>query len=386
MRRTKRSDPQLSCDRRASRVGFTLVELLVVIAIIGVLVGLLLPAVQAAREAARRTQCANHLKQVTLALHNYHDIHGSFPVSFTGADPAGGDVDGGSGFHSWLARLLPQIEQQPLYESIDFDETLAATHEYPFSDDYLDYAIPSGHVDADEAATLVPTYLCPSDPGGELQYDLGIATAPSSYAGNVGHPRRSTGPYGDRAPLIRQNGVIPLLNPAAPDAWQEPRIRFAAITDGTANTLAVTERMIGRVIPITGAFGLTFVSPETPMAMQSFCAGGGSTRTLDQWVRFCDGVTAPDARYSSGHGQAWISGYTFAANHVMPVMPIGGRNCHVYGGEDDGMNVVTPSGYHPGGIHVSMADGSVRFLTESVDLVAYWAAGSRDGRETETLP
>ena len=371
--------------RPRHRSGFTLVELLVVIAIIGVLVGLLLPAVQAAREAARRMQCANHLKQVTLALHNYHDIYKSFPVSFTGADPAGGDPDGGSGFHSWMARILPQIEQQPLYEAIAFDETLAETPTYGSSSNYLDYRVPTGHVDAAEAATLVPTYLCPSDPQTVLQYSLGTPTAPGSYAANIGWPRRCTGAEGRAAPLARQNGVIGLSNPSSPDTWQQPRIRFADVTDGTSHTLAIAERMVS-FNPAAASGSVPTLNGPTPENMKSFCAGSGGSRSLPLWNRVCENVTFEDTGYIRGHGHAWISGWTFAANHFMPVMPINKRNCHVYGGEDDGMNLVTPSSHHPGGIQVSLADGSVRFLTASVDLPSYWAAGSRDGHETIGLP
>ena len=365
-----------SASRR--RLGFTLVELLVVIAIIGILVSLLLPAVQAAREAARRMTCSNNLKQITLALHNYHDTFRSMPLSMTGADQNAGRL--GSGFHSWLARILPQMEQQALHQQINFDQSLSDGMLYTSDADYLNYNIDASNDDAGPAGTLVAAYLCPSDPHSVPQLSLGATTAPGSYAANVGWPKDSVGPDGG-APLARQNGVIGLYNPSKPIAWQQPRIRFADITDGLSNTLAVGERMIAAVYTQSTLFGGSIVSETTPMAMRSFCGGSLRGRTLDRWNSYCGSVTLPDEDYSRGHGHAWISGWTFAANHFMPVLPINQRNCHIYGGESNGGNLVTPSSYHPGGAQFTMADGSVQFLNDSIDRELYWALGSRNGRE-----
>jgi prepilin-type N-terminal cleavage/methylation domain-containing protein/prepilin-type processing-associated H-X9-DG protein len=360
------------------RSGFTLIELLVVIAIIGILVGLLLPAVQSARESARRMQCQNNLKQITLALHNYHDMHLSMPTSMTGADQYPGGA--GSGFHSWLARILPQIEQQSLHERIHFEQPLSDRTNYASDGDYLDYSLSPGHVDEVATGTLIPTFLCPSDPLSVPQQSLGITSGPGSYAANIGWPRLSTGP-GITAPLIRQNGVIGLWNPVSSDTWQQPKIRFADIRDGLSNTIAIAERVIASVYETRTSFGGSVMASSTPLHMQSFCAGGSRARPISEWVNVCNGVTLADAEYSESHGHAWITGWTFAGNHFMPVMPINQRNCHVYGGEDDGMNLVTPSGHHPGGINISMADGSVKSLTESVDAELYWSLGSNNGGE-----
>ncbi|TWU56059.1 DUF1559 domain-containing protein [Rubripirellula reticaptiva] len=361
-----------------SRLAFTLIELLVVVGIIGVLVALLLPAVQAAREAARRMQCQNRLKQITLAIHNYHDVHRVMPTSMTGADQFPGGA--GSGFHSWMARILPQVEEQALHDQIHFDQTLADRTDYSNDADYLDYTLSSSHVDAEAASAIVTTFLCPSDPASVPQFTLGTQTGPGSYAGNIGWPRSSTGP-GVTTPLQKQNGVIGLLNPASPDQWQQPRIRFADITDGLSNTMVVGERVIAQVFETRDAFGGSSISSNTPISMQSFCGGGSTGRSLSKWVRYCEGVSLADVSYSVSHGHAWIAGWTFAANHFMPVIPVNQRNCHVYGGEDDGMNLVTPSSHHSGGVHVSMADGSVRFMTETIDRELYWALGSRNGGE-----
>ncbi|QDT02339.1 Type II secretion system protein G precursor [Rubripirellula lacrimiformis] len=371
--------------RRCScRSAFTLVELLVVIAIIAILVGLLLPAVQSAREAARRMTCSNNLKQVALALHLYHDIHRSMPVSMTGSDQFD-DGTAGSGFHSWMARILPQIEQTALHQQIHFETSLADRTDYSTDADYADFAMSSSHVDAGPAAAIVATYLCPSDPESVPQFSLGIQTAPGSYAANIGWPRQSVGP-GVTTPLKKQNGVIGLLNPQSSDSWQQPRVRMADITDGLSNTMAVGERVIAQVFESADAFGTTNISQHTPISMQSFCGGGSTGRSLQNWVRYCDSVSLADAHYSISHGHAWITGWTFAANHFMPVIPVNQRNCHVYGGEDDGMNLVTLSSHHVGGVHVAMADGSVRFMAEQIDRELYWAQGSRNGSEVLSAP
>ena len=159
-----------------TRRAFTLVELLVVIAIIGILVGLLLPAVQAAREAARRMQCSNNLKQLGLAFHNYHDTHRCFPINFAWRAIPGG---GGAGpaiantGKSWLQMILPQIEQSTMFNNIDFTVGLQGT-------------TPAILRNVDIANTVVQAYLCPSDNennGGRLgsRSDVNV-TPPGTWA------------------------------------------------------------------------------------------------------------------------------------------------------------------------------------------------------------
>ena len=143
--------------RRRLRPAFTLVELLVVIAIIGILVGLLLPAVQAAREAARRMQCSNNLKQLGLALHNYHDTFRQFPINYSmsPAGPNGGGGNSGDGNSrqcAWMGMILPQIEQGNLYAQVNWNVGLKVN------------GAPSPNVVI--AQTLIPAYRCPSDGSG----------------------------------------------------------------------------------------------------------------------------------------------------------------------------------------------------------------------------
>ncbi|MFM7075418.1 MAG: DUF1559 domain-containing protein [Planctomycetaceae bacterium] len=380
--------------RRRPAAGFTLVELLVVIAIIGLLVGMLLPAVQAAREAARRAQCTNNLKQIGLAVVNHHDARGRLPVHSTGALPVGGRC--GPGLTSFLVEILPFMEETALAQSIDRSVGMAdrATTDYTPGSTAL--RISSTHPNARAAATVVPTFLCPSDswswrPGHEAL--LGSARpAPGSYAGNVGWPMLTHGIPGRGIPapgLTRHNGVIPLetADQATLGAsWQVGRLRLKDITDGTSRTTLVAERRITSLLFDASA-------PATiPPALASGCGGGVSRRWLGPGGRTGPGITTisnwqsfttkePDPGYSPLLGRSWISGWTLVANIYMHVFPPNGWNGHIYGGEGSGNYMSTPSSLHPGGVHLCFADGHVEFVEDGVDMAVWWGMGSRDGGE-----
>jgi prepilin-type N-terminal cleavage/methylation domain-containing protein len=298
--------------------GFTLVELLVVIAIIGVLIGLLLPAVQAAREAARRMQCSSNQRQLGLAIHNYESAFKTFPVTITGHGVPGNAMAGG-GMYSWLAMVLPHVEQGNLFNSIDFTVpmTSAVAAGVP---NYYKLDIQSNHRNAAAAATRIATFLCPSDPWMQTVYAGTAQPAPGSYAGNAGWTRRTTGLSGSDPELLHSNGAMPIMNPHDHDPnWYTPRISFRHITDGSSHTALVSERTINSLVPVAGPFG-SFM-PKGPVTVMSFCGGSVTPRSLPAWVRYCGGVTTPDPGYSAPHGKAWISGLTLAGNLYMHVMP-----------------------------------------------------------------
>ncbi len=358
------------------RPGFTLIELLVVIAIVGVLASLLLPAVQSAREAARRMQCQNNLRQIGVALHNYHDIHKCFPTSSVGLDNLGGNL--GNGFYSWLTMILPQMEQNNLYQSIDFRVGLADRANFTSSSEYANYSIPGTHVNSAAAQVLLPAFLCPSEPSPKVFDDELGKTAPSSYVGNVGWPKYSS-IVGETGRVDQQNGIIGLVNPAIKEPWHRSRTTMESVFDGLSNTMAVSERIISTVEPIQGIFGGSYAPPGTPETMLSFCGGSEAIRDMERWVSICSSVTHGDVLYSRSQGHSWMSGWSFAANHFMPVMPLEkGRSCHIYGGEDDGNNIVTPSSYHRGGVNVVMGDTSIRFVPDTINLRVWWALGGSD--------
>jgi prepilin-type N-terminal cleavage/methylation domain-containing protein/prepilin-type processing-associated H-X9-DG protein len=362
--------------RHESRRGFTLIELLVVISIIGVLIALLLPAVQSARETARRAQCVNNLKQIGLALHSYESTVGSFPISTTAAGVGPGGVCL-NGLFSWHAFVLPYLEQRPAYDAINFHVGMAGNCADPSL--YYNATINRGHPNATAAAATLSVFLCPSDSFQPNQVMGSSQPSPQNYAGNAGWTPDASGMTGfSMQRLGRHNGFIGLVNPVRPVDWHVGAVRIADITDGTSNTAAVAERRIVRATDPTDVFA----AMAEPESLQSFCGGGaGSSKSLEAWVRFCNTVTYPDPLWTVYHGRSWISGWGHVATTYMHVMPINGRNCHIYGGEDDGNNLSTPSSNHPGGVNVLFGDGSVRFLKSSVALNVWWALGSRNGGE-----
>ncbi len=211
------------------KLGFTLIELLVVIAIIATLVAILLPAVQQAREAARRSSCKNNLKQIALALHNYADIHKVFPSSYTDTGTKNGKAGGQGkrGGWGWTAQILPQLEQNNLYDQFDFNAA-------PFGP----FSTPEN---SDAMSTIVPAFSCPSDTKPDVMSRFIEGTDPAyiekiavtSYVGNTGSytgvPCELRSGYNVDTP--RDNGVL----------FVNSSVSFKDITDGTSNTLLLGE-------------------------------------------------------------------------------------------------------------------------------------------------
>jgi prepilin-type N-terminal cleavage/methylation domain-containing protein/prepilin-type processing-associated H-X9-DG protein len=359
--------------------GFTLVELLVVIAIIGILVALLLPAVQAAREAARRMSCSNNQKQLGLAILNYESAHRRFPVTSTG--PTFSTVPNGSGFYSWMVGILPFVEQQSLYESIRFEHPMGDPTSYASSGDYKRYRVSSNHPNAVASEVIIPGFLCPSD-SVSLFFESGAAkTAPGSYAANIGWVRGTSGIQGNSTVLSQMNGAMPVINVSRSSSWFSSKIQSGDFTDGMSSTVMLSERIINNATLVQGPFGMTLPN-RLPTTMLSYCAGSvGPTRSLQGWVNYCKDVSEPDPVYSIPHGRSWISGWTLSGNTYMHVLPINTRNCHLYGGEDNGNNLITPSSRHNGGVLSTYADGHVSFVQSSIDMAVWWAIGTRNGGE-----
>ncbi len=366
------------CKSSRRTRAFTLIELLVVISIIGVLIGLLLPAVQSARETARRAQCTNNLKQIGLALANYEGVNSVFPHSSTSAIAGSGGTCQ-NGIFSWHALILPYLEQRAVYDSINFNIGMAGDCGDPLL--YYHATISISHPNATAGGVMIQSFLCPTDTGATHTSSMGSSRpAPESYAGNVGWPPGTNGTTGFRGSgsPSKHNGFIALLAPGQSAHWHTGSIRIADITDGLGMTAAVAERRIA-VASDPSDYPSILRQPQT---LQSFCAGSaGSSRTLERWNTWCDSVSLCDPSWSVYHGRAWISGWGHTSGTYMHVMPMNGRNCHLYGGEATGEIIVTPSSLHSGGINVLFGDGSVRFAKQSMDRAVWWSLGSRDGGE-----
>ena len=211
--------------------GFTLIELLVVIAIIAILVALLLPAVQQAREAARRTQCKNNLKQIGLALHNYHDIHRAFPPGRTRNTYSGIVSAWYTGNIAWLPRILPQIEQGNIFQTIDWD--LGRGTSGTDGHGGVNGANPTG-----ARRQIIPAFRCPSDPGsGRVPWVTQAGVAVTGATPNAGYASTN---------YVAAVGDATRLNANPPGLFgQNTRRQMRDISDGTSNTLIVSETVIG---------------------------------------------------------------------------------------------------------------------------------------------
>jgi len=305
-------------DGRTDRRAFTLIEVLVVITIIGILIALILPAVQAAREAARRSQCVNNLKQMGLALHNYESIHGVFP-------PGGAN----SSSYSHLARLLPMLEQGNIYNQINFEATNSIS---PGGANTTVYALP------------IATFLCPSE-GASPAYP-----AWTNYAGNEGNTPSNLGGNGVFAFAL---GVGPLT------------VGFRDVTDGTGSTTVMAEWLPGAIFPGDRS--------DRRATLLLFPTGDD----FELLCRTTNLSTLPDEQVMGSKGAYWLfGGESSLYKHVMRPNE---RSCILVGREPKA--ALTSSSNHPGGVNVQFLDGHVQFVKQAVAENVWKAIGSRDGGE-----
>lgn len=371
-------------SRRSQPSGFTLVELLVVIAIIGVLVGLLLPAVQAAREAARRMSCSNNFKQIGLGLHNYHAAYNQLPINGTGTGTRGVSISAGargsnSERLSWLVGLTPFIEAQSLWEQISnpSDADQNGTVDYPAMG-------PTPHRNNDRSPdyqpwrTEIKTLRCPSDSG---RSGVNGAVARTNYAACLGDSIQQM-TYGAKTELLDVNSSYSITARASCRGVfvMRQKMKFRDILDGTSNTIAAgeiaTDLGESTVAHRMNLVGALYTNP-------SACQSAITTSVPRRWTGLSGNAMSRD---HVSRGMRWSScgGVLTGFNTILP------PNREICGGPntpslpipassigrdtaDMADAVLPPSSRHQGGCHVLMADGAVKFVTDSID------AGSSSG-------
>ena len=328
--------------------GFTLVELLVVIAIIAILIALLLPAVQAAREAARRTHCLNNLKQIGVAMMNYHDALGSFPEgahSEGASDPVLGGGCWDLGF-AWAVHILPYMEQSPIFDQFDMSSTC---HNFGPPGSGL-YAY-GGNLDL--IRKIIPTYLCPSDSGTieQMEITIGSGGGPrtlilgrTNYVGSADDDCRFY-PSSTSSAINPHSGDVGYIYEGDGMLFNISGIRIRDVFDGTSHTVLMGEgtgsegNMNQQVLGSPMSNGLHFTWAEQALSDMRNGING-------QWCVPGDGTYA-------WHGLPPAAGY---------------------------------SSYHPGGAQFLNVDGSARFVSESTPLAVLYALATRSGGEVLEKP
>ena len=352
----------MNISTNRSRVGFTLVELLVVIAIIGILIGMLLPAVQAVRSTARRVTCANKVRQLALAVHNYESAHKVFPINQVG--PGQSDGAGGyqAGYYSWLVPLLPFVEQENVYNQFDLRVN---------NGDGSDFTISDSHPNAIAAATSLDLLLCPSDEASDDNTYMGSCNPGSSnYAGNIGWPSKTSGFAGERS-ADRYSGVIPLEHPSAPVAWHQSKLGFGDISDGTSNTSMISERLIQ-----TGT-SVSEIRNSDPRLGSRHIVPSGS-ETLARLATKMVASTDQHVLESAFTGKSWSSGYPLTAPTYVHILGPNAVAGHFSSSKSEGDNLMSPSSRHTGGVNLARADASVSFVSDDIEQEVWWALGARD--------
>ncbi len=337
----RRNNRRAAARRYGHGSGFTLVELLVVIAVIGILIALLLPAVQAARESSRRTHCLNNLKQLSLAALTFHDANNTFPMGRQQPNT-----------YSQHSRLLPYLEQGNLFAQMDFSKGTGSN---------------------DEKFISVSTFICPSDSVDRMtdssqsahQFDAVLgAWGRNNYRANAGNDIGLTTNDGDIKASEQNNGIF-VTNAV---------VRLAQIVDGTSNTALFSEKIRGdgddnSVEVISDFFQV---------------ANNGTTKTAVSLFQKCSALTPATMVGSSAQtsfaGRDWING-NYMTTRYTHIMPPNTWSCSRGNSPNSNGGAVTACSRHVNGVGLALADGSSRFVNDSINVDVWKALGSRDSGE-----
>lgn len=326
-------DGKRCSGRRTRRGGFSVIELVVVILVVGVLSSLLLPAIHRSRAKARRIQCMSNLRQMGVALENFLGTHRSYPTGFYGVDRRNGpEFD----FYSPHARLLPQLEQDALYNQLNF----SLNHPPRPSDSQWNQKV---------ALTSVSVFLCPDD---------GVVPSGTNYRGNMG-----VGPWilpFDRSPQSG-TGVF----------FARSHLNAGAFYDGLSRTVAFSEKLQG-----DGGAGY---SPESEYW---YTREGRTWPDVETWKRLCASLNDLNPPHNSAVGTEWLTASTAHTlyNHgLLPNSPI--PDCGAFPDHMPPYGLFAARSWHTGGVNVVMLDASAHFISEEIDLKVWRALGTRAGRE-----
>ncbi|SIO59509.1 prepilin-type N-terminal cleavage/methylation domain-containing protein/prepilin-type processing-associated H-X9-DG domain-containing protein [Singulisphaera sp. GP187] len=351
------------------RQGFTLIELLVVIAIIAVLIALLLPAVQAAREAARRAQCTNNMKQLGLAVHTYASLNNCFPQLMTNIPKPIASPVAVQRPLSWAVSLLPGMEQQPLFNAVNF--SFGADEPYNY---------------VTVTYSKVSSLICPSE---DLQGPL--IPSWSNYAGNIGGPSTFLAYGGPIVVMANDN----YGNPGGTNNVTGP-VGIHSVTDGLSNTGMFSEKLVGLSNTtqqvIAGSRNARRVTFQLKSPITSNNGNGAQALAVYNECKNVPQSNLPPAGNNQYNGMLWSGARWNTLRFIAYThgMTPNGPGCQPVGTTDGIVNPyyagvfnswITAASNHSGGVNLGLCDGSVKFIKDTINVQTWWALGSRNQGE-----